>query len=33
MAQVYANLILKGIKTIHDVPVDLREQVHAILKR
>ena len=32
MAQVYANLIKKGLKTIEDVPVRLREEVLAILK-
>lgn len=32
MAQVYANLIKKGLKTIDDVPVRLREEVLAILE-
>ncbi|WP_221469097.1 CD1375 family protein [Cohnella nanjingensis] len=32
MAQVYANLIRRGIKTIEDVPVNKREEVQAILK-
>lgn len=32
MAQVYANLIKRGIKTIDDVPLKLREEVLAILK-
>ena len=32
MAQVYANLIKRGLKTIDDVPVKLREEVLAILK-
>ena len=32
MAQVYANLIKKGLKTIEDVPSRLREEVLAILK-
>ena len=27
MAKIYAALILKGIKTIDDVPEDLREEV------
>lgn len=31
MAQVYANLILKGLKTIEDVPVEKRAEVEAIL--
>lgn len=32
MAQVYANLIKRGLKTIDDVPAKLREEVLAILK-
>ena len=32
MAQVYANLIKRGIKTIDDVPLKLREEVLAILE-
>lgn len=32
MAQIYANLINKGLKTIDDVPVRLREEVLAILE-
>jgi len=31
MAQIYAKLILKGIKTIDDVPDKLKEAVQAIL--
>lgn len=31
MAQVYANLIRKGLKTIDDVPERLREEVQRIL--
>ena len=31
MAQVYADLIRKGIKTIEDVPQKLRAQVEEIL--
>ena len=31
MAVVYATLIIKGKKTIHDVPVTLKEQVKQIL--
>lgn len=31
MAKVYANLIQKGLKTIDDVPVTLREAVEKIL--
>ncbi len=32
MAKVYADLIRKGIKTIGDVPENLKEQVKQILK-
>ena len=32
MAKVYADLIRKGIKTIDDVPENLKEQVKQILK-
>ena len=32
MAQVYANLIKRGLKTIDDVPAKLREEVLAILE-
>lgn len=32
MAEVYANLILKGLKTIDDVPAKLKKQVEKILK-
>ena len=31
MAKIYAALILKGIKTIDDVPEDLREEVLRLL--
>ena len=31
MAQVYANLILKGLKTINDVPENKRSEVEALL--
>jgi hypothetical protein len=31
MAQVYANLIRKGFKTIDDVPENLRVEVQALL--
>jgi hypothetical protein len=31
MAKVYANLIRKGLKTIDDVPENLKEAVQAIL--
>lgn len=32
MAQIYATLIRKGLKTIDDVPASLREAVQAILE-
>lgn len=32
MAKIYAELIRKGIKTIDDVPINLRDAVHAILE-
>ena len=32
MAQIYANLIKKGLKTIDDVPASLRKAVKALLK-
>ena len=32
MAKVYATLIIKGKKTINDVPDNLKEQVKQILK-
>ena len=32
MAELYATLIIKGKKTIDDVPVMLRPQVESILK-
>lgn len=31
MAKVYASLIKKGIKTIDDVPEQIRDEVEAIL--
>ena len=31
MAQIYASLILKGLKTIDDVPANIRPQVQKIL--
>lgn len=31
MAKVYASLIQKGIKTIEDVPTELRTEVQTIL--
>lgn len=31
MAKIYANLILKGLKTIDDVPKKLQDDVKAIL--
>ena len=31
MAKIYAALILKGVKTINDVPDKLKEAVEAIL--
>lgn len=31
MAQVYARLIRKGLKTIEDVPAHLRTEVEALL--
>ena len=31
MARVYADLIRKGLKTIEDVPENLREEVQRIL--
>ena len=32
MAKIYANLIRKGLKTIDDVPNNLKEAVLAILE-
>lgn len=32
MAKVYADLIKKGLKTIDDVPPNLRDEVLAILE-
>ena len=32
MAHVYANLILKGLKTMEDVPDKLKEKVQKILE-
>ena len=31
MAKIYANLILKGVKTIDDVPKKLRAEVKKLL--
>ena len=31
MAKIYANLIKNGLKTIDDVPANLREEVLALL--
>ena len=31
MAKIYASLILKGLKTIDDVPENLREEVLRLL--
>ena len=33
MAKVYYNLILKGLKTIDDVPTRLRAEVQALLNK
>ena len=32
MAKIYADLIRKGLKTIDDVPENLREEVRRILE-
>ena len=32
MAKIYADLIKKGLKTIDDVPVELREEVEKLLE-
>ena len=32
MANIYANLIRKGLKTINDVPEKIREDVKALLE-
>ena len=32
MAKIYAALIRKGLKTIEDVPENLREQVKALME-
>lgn len=32
MAQIYADLILKGVKTLDDVPERLRDEVKKILE-
>lgn len=32
MAVVYATLIIKGVKTIDDVPAKIKEQVKQVLK-
>ena len=31
MSKIYANLIIKGLKTIDDVPEKLKEEVQALL--
>lgn len=31
MAQIYCNLIKKGLKTIDDVPAQLRDEVERLL--
>lgn len=31
MAKIYAALILKGLKTLDDVPAQLRDEVKALL--
>ena len=31
MAKIYYNLIKKGLKTIEDVPANIRENVQALL--
>lgn len=33
MAKIYANLIKKGLKTIDDVPENLRAEVEALLAK
>lgn len=33
MAKVYADLIKKGLKTIYDVPLKIRDEVRAILDK
>lgn len=33
MAKIYANLIKKGLKTIEDVPANLRPEVLKILNK
>lgn len=32
MAKIYASLILKGLKTIDDVPSSIRSEVQSILE-
>lgn len=32
MAQIYASLIRKGLKTLNDVPEELREAVRKLLE-
>ena len=32
MAKIYYSLIKKGLKTIEDVPTNLREEVQALLE-
>ena len=31
MAKIYADLIKKGLKTLDDVPIELREEVEKLL--
>ena len=33
MAEVYADLVMKGLKTLDQVPVRIRDKVIAILER
>lgn len=33
MAKIYARLIIKGLKTINDVPENIRNEVEDILSR
>ena len=33
MAKIYATLILKGLKTIDDVPANLKAEVEKLLKK
>lgn len=32
MARIYASLIKKGVKTLEDVPINLRAEVEKILR-